>query len=137
MRRSGPHLPSWKPCGPSEPNGSAQQPQPKQEPVEKPAKPDPLLDPEGYAKSVRDEIREEILNERREESLQRAADAHPDEFKEAYAAAQRLSIPAFKARMQATVTPAKRFWNGIAKTRSRPKSALTRTLGSKRSSKSA
>src|SRR3954463_16128058 len=40
--------------------GRRQQVQPKAEPVEKPAKPDPLLDPEGYARSVRDEIREEI-----------------------------------------------------------------------------
>src|SRR3954471_23443166 len=39
-----------------------QQVQPKAETVEKPAKPDPLLDPEGYARSVRDEIREEILS---------------------------------------------------------------------------
>ena len=44
-----------------------QQPQPQVQQPEKVAKPDPLLDPEGYAKSVRDEIREEILNERREE----------------------------------------------------------------------
>jgi hypothetical protein len=84
-----------------------QQQQPKPEPVERPAKPDPLLDPEGYAKSVRDEIREEILNERREESLQRAADAHPDEFKEAYAAAQRAVDPALRARMQQSRDPGK------------------------------
>jgi hypothetical protein len=84
-----------------------QQPQPKQDPVEKPAKPDPLLDPEGYAKSVRDEIREEILSERREESLQRAADAHPDEFKEAYAAATKAVDPALKARMQSSRDPGK------------------------------
>jgi len=84
-----------------------QQQPPKVDPVEKPAKPDPLLDPDGYAKSVRDEIREEILNERREESLQRAAEAHPDEFKEAYAAAQRAVDPALRARMQASRDPGK------------------------------
>jgi hypothetical protein len=83
------------------------QQQPKPEPVEKPAKPDPLLDPEGYAKSVRDEIREEILSDRREESLQRAAEAHPDEFKEAYAAARQAVDPALKARMQASRDPGK------------------------------
>jgi hypothetical protein len=84
-----------------------QQQQPKQEPVEKPAKPDPLLDPDGYAKSVRDEIREEILSERREESLLRAAEAHPEEFKEAYAAATKAVDPALKARMQASRDPGK------------------------------
>lgn len=83
-----------------------QQPQ-KAEPEQKPAKPDPLLDPEGYAKSVRDEIREEILAERREESLQRAAEAHPDEFKEAYAAARQAVDPALKARMQSSRDPGK------------------------------
>jgi len=83
------------------------QQQPKAEPEAKPAKPDPLLDPEGYAKSVRDEIREEILSERREESLQRAAEAHPDEFKEAYAAAQRAVDPALRARMQQSRDPGK------------------------------
>jgi hypothetical protein len=87
---------------------SQQQPRQQEQPkVERTAKPDPLLDPEGYAKSVRDEIREEILNERREESLQRAAEAHPDEFKEAYAAAQRAVDPALRARMQASRDPGK------------------------------
>lgn len=84
-----------------------QQQQPKEAPAERPAKPDPLLDPDGYAKSVRDEIREEILSERREESLQRAAEAHPDEFKEAYAAARQAVDPALKARMQASRDPGK------------------------------
>lgn len=84
-----------------------QQTQPKAEAVEKPAKPDPLLDPEGYAKSVRDEIREEILSDRREESLQRAAEAHPDEFKEAYTAAQMAVDPALRARMQQSRDPGK------------------------------
>jgi hypothetical protein len=84
-----------------------QQPKPEPQKVEKAAKPDPLLDPEGYAKSVRDEIREEILSERREESLQRAAEAHPDEFKAAYAAAQQAIDPALMVRMQASRDPGK------------------------------
>lgn len=84
-----------------------QRQQPKAEPEQKPAKPDPLLDPEGYAKSVRDEIREEIIAERREESLQRAAEANPDEFKEAYAAARQAVDPALKARMQSSRDPGK------------------------------
>lgn len=84
-----------------------QQQPPKQEQPAKPAMPDPLLDYEGYAKHLRDEIREELLNERREESLQRAAEANPDEFKEAYAAAQRAVDPALRARMQASRDPGK------------------------------
>jgi hypothetical protein len=112
------------------------QQQPKPEPVERPAKPDPLLDPDGYAKSVRDEIREDILSERREESLQQAAEAHPDEFKEAYTAAQKAVDPALKARMQSSRDPGEDAPpDGIVKTRSRPKSATTRTLGSRRSSR--
>lgn len=83
-----------------------QQPQP-QAPAVQPAKPDPLLDPEGYAAAIREEIRQENLAERREESLQRAAEANPDEFKEAYTAAQRAVDPALKARMQSSRDPGK------------------------------
>src|SRR6185312_6686558 len=49
---------------------------------EKVERPDPLLDPEGYAKAMREEIRQEILSERREESLQRAHKAYKSEFEE-------------------------------------------------------
>jgi hypothetical protein len=84
-----------------------QQPAPKPVDVAKAEKPDPLLDPEGYAKAVREEIRNDLLNERREESLQRAAESNPDEFKEAYAAAQKAVDPALKARMQASRDPGK------------------------------
>lgn len=71
------------------------------------ARPDPLLDPDGYAAAIRAELREEALNERREESLQRAAEANPAEFKEAYAAAQQAVDPALRARMQASRDPGK------------------------------
>ena len=81
-----------------------QQEQPK---AEKANRPDPLLDPDGYAAAIRAELREEALNERREESLQRAAEAHPDEFKEAYAAAQQAVDPALRARMQTSRDPGK------------------------------
>lgn len=96
-----------------------QQPQPKPEPVAKAEKPDPLLDPEGYAKAVREEIRNDLLNDRREESLQRAAKAHPDEFKEAYTAAQRGVDPALKARMQSSRDPGETLleWHRENKTR--------------------
>lgn len=83
------------------------QPPPPPAAAEKAARPDPLLDPEGYAKAVRDELREEMLSERREESLQRAAEANPEEFKAAYAAAQQQVDPALKARMQASRDPGK------------------------------
>jgi hypothetical protein len=62
---------------------------PKPEPPAKADKPDPLLDPEGYAKAVREEVRNDLLNERREESLVRAREANQPEFDEAYAAAQK------------------------------------------------
>lgn len=81
-----------------------QQEQPK---AEKANRPDPLLDPDGYAAAIRAELREEALNERREESLQRAAEANPAEFKEAYAAAQQAVDPALRARMQASRDPGK------------------------------
>jgi len=79
---------------------------PKAEP-EKPARADPLLDPEGYAKQVREDIRNELLNERREESLQAAAEADPENFKAAYALAQQRVDPALKARMQESRNPGK------------------------------
>jgi hypothetical protein len=82
--------------------------QPKQEvQPEKTEAPDPLLDPAGYAKHVRDEIRNEILAERREESLQKAANDHPEEFAEAYKAAQQVIDPALRARMQSSRDPGK------------------------------
>ena len=93
-----------------------QQPAPKQE--EK-AKPDPLLDPEGYAKAVRDEIREEIIAERRESSLHAAHAKYTTEFEEAYAAAQKAVDPALKARIQASRDPGETLiqWHREQKTR--------------------
>lgn len=86
--------------------------QPQQRPapeVEQPKaeRPDPILDPEGYAKAIREEIRQEVLAERREESLHRAREANPQEFDEAYAAATKVVDPALKARMQASRDPGK------------------------------
>ena len=91
--------------------------QPK--PAEKPARPDPLLDPDGYAAAIRQELREEALNERREESLLRAREANQAEFDEAYEAAQKAVDPALKARMQATRDPGKTLieWHREQKTR--------------------
>jgi hypothetical protein len=79
----------------------------RQQPVEKKEDDgiDPLLDPKGYAKQVLGEIRNEILNERREESLQIAAEKYGDEFKEAYTAAQQKVDPALRARMQSSRDP--------------------------------
>ena len=85
-----------------------QQPRQQEQPkAEKPSRPDPLLDPDGYAAAIREELRQEALAERREESLQRAAEAHPAEFQEAYAAAQKAVDPALRARMQASRDPGK------------------------------
>jgi hypothetical protein len=90
-----------------------------EKPAEKPAKPDPLLDPDGYAKSVRDEIREEILAERRENSLQNAHKTYKGEFEEAYSAAQKQVDPALRARMQQSRDPGETLiqWHREQKTR--------------------
>jgi len=96
------------------------QPQPAPAPVvEKTAKPDPLLDPEGYAKAVRDEIREEIISERRESSLHAAHAKYTTEFEEAYASAQKAVDPALRARMQASRDPGETLiqWHREQKTR--------------------
>lgn len=88
----------------------AQQPAPKVETpqaAEKSARPDPLLDPDGYAAAIRQELREEALNERREESLIRARESNQQEFDEAYAAARQAVDPALKARMQSSRDPGK------------------------------
>lgn len=69
--------------------------------------PDPLLDPEGYAKHVREQIREDMLNERREDSLRAAHGKYGAEFDEAYRLAkERIDLdPALKAKMQASRDP--------------------------------
>ena len=79
----------------------------EQQDKDKATRPDPLLDPDGYAKQVREDIRNELLNERREESLQAAAEADPENFKAAYALAQQRVDPALKARMQESRNPGK------------------------------
>jgi hypothetical protein len=81
-----------------------ERPAPKVE-QEKASRPDPLLDPDGYAAAIRTELREEALNERREESLLRARETNQQEFDEAYAAAQQAVDPALKARMQSSRDP--------------------------------
>lgn len=94
--------------------------QPRQEAkAENAEAPDPLLDPAGYAKHVRDEIRNDLLSERREESLQKAAEAHPEEFADAYKAAQQAIDPALRARMQSSRDPGKTLleWHRENKTR--------------------
>lgn len=83
----------------------AQQPKAEVKPAEQPEKPDPLLDPVGYAKAVRDEVREEMLAERRETSLHNAHKTYKAEFEEAYASAQKNIDPALKARMQQSRDP--------------------------------
>jgi hypothetical protein len=87
----------------------ASQPAPKVEApkVEKAARPDPLLDPDGYAAAIRQELREEALNDRREESLLKARESNQAEFDEAYAAAQKAVDPALNARMQSARDPGK------------------------------
>ncbi len=73
---------------------------------EKAAKPDPLLDPDGYEKYIENRIEEKLLNDRRE-------------FEEAYAAAQKQIDPALKARMQQSRDPGETLmeWHRELKTR--------------------
>jgi len=95
-----------------------ERPAPKAE-AEKPSKPDPLLDPEGFATSVREEIRQELLSERRETSLATAHKVYKEEFVEAYAAAQKQIDPALKAMMQQSRDPGETLiqWHREQKTR--------------------
>ena len=69
------------------------------------AKPDPLLDPEGYEKYLETKFEERLLNDRREDSLANAHKTYKMEFEEAYAAAQKAVDPALKARMQQSRDP--------------------------------
>lgn len=75
---------------------------PAQEPA---AKPDPLLDPEGYEKYLETKFEEKLLNNQRESSLANAHRTYKGEFEEAYAAAQKQVDPALKARMQQSRDP--------------------------------
>jgi len=86
--------------------------QPEKQETEKAKKPDPLLDPEAYEAYLEKRFeerlageRDRMLNERREESLQNAAEKYKDEFKEAYSEAQKRVDPALKARMQESRNP--------------------------------
>jgi hypothetical protein len=72
---------------------------------EKAAKPDPLLDPDGYEKYIENRIEEKLLNDRREFSLANAHKTYKGEFEEAYSAAQKQVDPALKARMQQSRDP--------------------------------
>lgn len=94
-------------------------PQPAQPAPQAPARPDPLLDPEGYAAAVRQEIREEMLSDRREQSLQNAHKTYKTEFEEAYAAAQKQVDPVLKLRMQNSRDPGETLieWHREQKTR--------------------
>lgn len=96
----------------------AQQPQPQPAAVEK-AKPDPLIDPDGYEKYLEAKVEEKLLNNQRESSLHAAHGKYKAEFEEAYAAAQKAVDPALKARMQASRDPGETLieWHREQKTR--------------------
>lgn len=87
--------------------------------TEKVAKPDPLLDPEAYEAYLEKKVEDRILNDRREESLQRAHKVYKEEFTEAYAAAQKQIDPGLIARMQASRDPGETLieWHREQKTR--------------------
>lgn len=94
-------------------------PQVQQPAAQVPARPDPLLDPEGYAAAIRQEIREEVLSDRRETSLANAHKTYKGEFEEAYAAAQKQVDPVLKVRMQQSRDPGETLmeWHREQKTR--------------------
>jgi hypothetical protein len=83
------------------------------------AKPDPLLDPEGYEKYLETKFEERLLNNQREASLATAHRVYKQEFEEAYAAAQKAVDPALKARMQQSRDPGETLieWHREQKTR--------------------
>jgi len=93
-----------------------QQRQPEKEPEK--AKPDPLLDPEGYAKHMEERFNERLLGERREMSLRLAKRQYKEEFDEAYSAARANVDPVLKARMQNSDDPGETLiqWHRETKT---------------------
>ena len=90
-----------------------------EKPPEPAAKPDPLLDPEGYEKYLETKFEEKLLNNHRESSLSQAHRTYKGEFEEAYAAAQKQIDPALKARMQQSRDPGETLiqWHRENKTR--------------------
>ena len=90
-----------------------------EKPPEPAAKPDPLLDPEGYEKYLETKFEEKILNNHRENSLSQAHRTYKTEFEEAYAAAQKQVDPALKARMHQSRDPGETLiqWHRENKTR--------------------
>lgn len=103
--------PRWQ-----QPAAAQQQPAP---PAVKAEAPDPILDPAGYREFIRNELREERLNERREDSLAAAHGKYKEEFEEAYAAAQKQVDPVLKMRMQQSRDPGETLiqWHREQKTR--------------------
>lgn len=95
-------------------NWERQQAQPKAaEPVAKADMPDPLLDPDGYKAAVRKEVRDDLLNDRRDLDLELTRDANTEAFDKAHNEAMRLKAagdPAFvelSQKMNATSRPGK------------------------------
>lgn len=88
------------------------QPKPA-EPVAKADMPDPLLDPDGYKAAVRKEVRDDLLNDRRDLDLELTRDANTEAFDKAHNEAMRLKAagdPAFvelSQKMNATSRPGK------------------------------
>jgi hypothetical protein len=89
-----------------------QQPQP-QPAAEKEAKPDPLLDPDGYDKYIEAKVETRILNDRRDLDLELTRQANTETFDKAHNEAMRLKAagdPAFaelSRKMNLTLQPGK------------------------------
>ena len=90
-----------------------------EKPPEPAAKPDPLLDPDGYEKYLENKFEEKLLNNHRESSLSQAHRTYKGEFEEAYAAAQKQVDPVLKMQMQNSRDPGETLmqWHRENKTR--------------------
>lgn len=95
-----------------------QQAQPKPEPAaEKAAKPDPLLDPDGYDAYIEAKVEARILNDRRDLDLELTRQANTEAFDKAHNEAMRLKAagdPAFaelSQKMRSTMQPGKVLLN--------------------------
>lgn len=67
--------------------------------------PDPLLDPKAYKAAIKEEVRQELLNDRRESSMATAHGKYKQEFEEAMSVATKQIDAALKARMQNSRDP--------------------------------
>ncbi|MGF6434334.1 hypothetical protein [Bradyrhizobium elkanii] len=84
---------------------TSQQQRPQEQAKPEKAKPDPLIDPDGYERYLEEKFDARQLATHRENSLRLAARTYKEEFQEAYHAAQQKVDPALNAMMQSSDDP--------------------------------